>query len=61
MDSRIPDFWLFHGLLRVCMSSKHGLLGGCLASGAFYAHSEMHAASREETDAHSAALQHEKS
>lgn len=45
MDSRIPDFWLFHGLLRVCMSSKHGLLGGCLASGAFYAHSEMHAAS----------------
>lgn len=40
----------FHGLPKVCVShnvclQKHLLLGGYLASGAFYAHSEMSAAS----------------
>ena len=40
----------FHGLPKVCVShnvclQQHRLLGGYLASGAFYAHSEMSAAS----------------
>ena len=52
----------FHGLPTVCFSHnvclrKHGLLGGYLAGGAFYAHLEMSAASPRETDAHGAALQ----